>query len=429
MNNPLYEKIYKETNACVQCGYCLPACPTYVSIGKESASPRGRIHLVKMAAEQKIDPLRDLSEPIDLCLGCRACEAVCPMDVKYGEILEAAKADIHRLRAEKPNRKDRLTQLMLKHVFPYPKRLRRLGSIGRFAERTGLRIALRKTGLLRAVSEKMAWFERALPEIPPAKERPPSGEVYAPTGKRKARVVLFTGCIMDAVMHRIHNLSVKLLTAVGAEVVIASGQNCCGALHAHQGMTDMAMELARNNIEAFERSEADWIISNAGGCGAAMKEYGRLLLGDPAWADRAERFAGRLRDISEILLELGPLPYAEGPEITVTYQDSCHLRNVQHVHQEPRALIKQIPGVRFVELEGADRCCASGGIYNLLHFEESMEILDEKMSHVLKTDAHYVVSGNPGCLLQMQIGIERIGLSQWMKSVHLVELLAERCGL
>ena len=429
MNNPLYEKILKETSACVQCGYCLPACPTYASTGRESASPRGRIHLARMAAEQKIDPLRDLAQPIDLCLGCRACEPVCPMDVKYGEILEAAREEIRRLRDAEPDRKHRITRLALRHLFPYPKRLRLLAGIGRTIEHAGLRAALRKTGLIRAFSEKLDWFERALPEIPPSGERPPAGVVFPARGERRMRAALFTGCIMDAVMHRIHGASVKLLTAAGAEVVIPAGQNCCGALHAHQGMTEEAKDLARRNIEAFERSGADFAVTNAGGCGAQMGEYGRLLKGDPEWADRAQRFAGRVRDISEILLECGPLPFSDGPEITVTYQDSCHLLNVQHVRREPRELLQQMPGVRLVEMKGADRCCGSGGIYNLLHFEESMKILDEKMAHVRETGARYVVSGNPGCILQMQIGIERQGLSRQLKSVHLIELLAERCGL
>jgi len=429
MTNRLYEKAYETANACVQCGYCLPACPTYASMGKESASPRGRIHLVKMAAEGKIDVLRDLAPPIDLCLGCRACEAVCPLNVRYGEILEAAKEEIHRHKSGRPAPGDRVTRLLLKTVFPHPGRLRRLGDLGRFLQASGLLRLVRSTGASRLLPERWAHFAKALPDIPPSGERLRFGHVYPAKGKRKARVALFAGCVMDAAMYRIHRATVNLLTAVGAEVVVPAGQCCCGALHLHQGMAEDARDLARRNIEAFERCEADWIAGNAGGCGAAIKEYDRLFADDPVWTARAWRMAGKLRDISEILLELGPLPYVNGPETVVTYQDSCHLLNVQRVGRAPRTLLEQAPGVRLVEMKGADRCCGSGGIYNLLHFPESMAILDEKMERVRETGAGVVISGNPGCILQLQIGIERAGASRRVRSVHLAEFLAERCGL
>ncbi|HEY8528393.1 MAG TPA: (Fe-S)-binding protein [Paenibacillaceae bacterium] len=428
MTNRLYEKAYEAANACVQCGYCLPACPTYASMGKESASPRGRIHLVKMAAEGKIDVLRDLKTPIDLCLGCRACEAVCPLNVRYGEILEAAREEIHRRQSERPAPGDRVMRMLLRHVFPHPGRLRRLGDLGRLLQVSGLLRVARSTRFNRMLPERLSWFAKALPDIPPPRERLRFGRVYPAKGERKARVALFAGCVMDAVMFRIHRATVSLLTAVGAEVAVPAGQCCCGALHLHQGMADEARELAKRNIEAFERCEADWIVSNAGGCGAAIKEYDRLFADDPEWFDRAHRLAEKSRDVSEILLELGPLPYVNGPETVVTYQDSCHLLNVQRVGRAPRALLEQAPGVRLKEMEGADRCCGSGGIYNLLHFSESMAILDEKMERVRETGAQVVISGNPGCILQLQIGIERAGASRHMRSVHLAEFLAERCG-
>jgi len=429
MTNRLYEKAYEAANACVQCGYCLPACPTYASMGKESASPRGRIHLVKMAAEGKIDVLRDLRPPIDLCLGCRACEAVCPLNVRYGKILEAAREEIVVQQSARPAPGDRLTRMLLKNVFPHPGRLRRLGDLGRFLQVSGLLRLVRFPGANRLLPERLTYFAKALPAIPPAGERLRFGHAYPARGKRKARVALFAGCVMDAVMFRIHRATVSLLTAVGAEVVVPVGQCCCGALHLHQGMADEARELARRNIEAFERCEADWIVSNAGGCGGAIKEYDRLFADDPEWTARARRLAGKLKDISEILLELGPLPFVNGPEKVVTELASCHLLNLKRVGRTPRVLLEQVPGVRLAEMEGADRCCGSGGIYNLQHFPESMAILDEKMERVRETGAEVVISGNPGCILQLQIGIERAGASRRMRSVHLAEFLAERCGL
>jgi len=448
----LFDKAFREADSCIQCGYCLPACPTYASMGKESASPRGRIHLVKLASEGRIDPLRDLAEPIDLCLGCRACETACPVGVPYGHILEAAKEEIahaqERSAAQtasaggaavqvRRGRGTALTRFALRSLFPHPRRMRLLGGALRLLQRSGMLPALRAGGLIRAVSPKLALFERALPRLPARRrDRLPYGGVAPALGAApRARVALFTGCIMDAVLYRIHELTVGLLTRLGLEVVVVGEQTCCGALHAHQGLAGDARVLARRNIAAFERAQADWVVHNAGGCGAALAEYGHWLRDDVEWAERAERFAAKSRDISQLLVWYGPLPYAASTTDAecaigvVTYQDSCHLRNVQKVTDEPRRLLRSIPGAVYAEMTGSDRCCGSGGIYNLLHYEESMAILDEKMGHVARTGAVTVVSGNPGCMLQLQAGIERSGLAGRMRSVHLVELLAEACGI
>ncbi|HEY9578070.1 MAG TPA: (Fe-S)-binding protein [Pseudobacillus sp.] len=427
----LFDLSYDATNQCVQCGYCLPACPTYESMGKESASPRGRINLVKMAAEGKIDIQQDLAEPIDLCLGCRACEVACPVGVSYGHILESAKEVIAEKQAEEKQSAfgDKVKSIMLSNVFPYPKRLRFVGNLTRFYQSSRLNKVIRKGKIIDKISEPMAQMEKILPLLEAPAKRNKWGMIISAKGETKASVAFFAGCIMDAMMYRTNRLTIELLTSIGCEVIIPKTQNCCGALHAHQGMMKQAKEMAKRNIEAFERSGADYYINNAGGCGAMLREYDHLLADDVFWNERAEEFVNKSRDISEILVQHGPLPFKKEWQGVITYQDSCHLRNVQGVHQEPRLLLKSIPGATFVEMEGSDRCCASGGIYNLLHFEESMKILDAKMEKVKETKAATIVTANPGCLLQMRLGVERQGTSNEVQTLHLVEVLAEACEL
>ncbi|WP_081707743.1 (Fe-S)-binding protein [Bacillus massiliigorillae] len=426
----LLNETYEWTNQCVQCGYCLPACPTYASMGKESASPRGRINLVKMATEGKIDVVEHLANPIDLCLGCRACEVACPVGVPYGHMLEVAKEAIAEAQTnEKRADTNLLKKTALNHLFPYPKRMRAIGNMVWMYQKTGLNKLVQKTKVMQKISEPLAQMEKILPAVESPKRRTPRGSVFPAKGVKKARVALFVGCIMDAVMTKTNRLTIELLTSVGCEVVIPEAQNCCGALHAHQGETNQARELAKANIRAFQASEADYYVNNAGGCGAALSEYNHLLKQDEEWNKRAQQFTEKSKDISQLLYQYGPLPFQTNWNGVVVYQDSCHLRNVQKVSKEPRLLLQSIPGATYVELEGADSCCASGGIYNLLHFDESMKILDQKMEQVSKTKATTVVTANPGCHLQMSLGIERQGSSEQIRSLHLVDVLAEACGI
>jgi glycolate oxidase iron-sulfur subunit len=410
----LYSGAYDWANQCVKCGYCLPACPTYESMGVESASPRGRINLVKMAAEGKIDFQKDLAEPIDLCLGCRACETACPVGVPYGHILEAAKEAIENSPpANQNNKMTKIKKLALVHLFPYPKRMNRIGSAVQLYQKTGLSKFIRSSNVLQKVSPALAHLEQALPAIESSSKRIRTGTIMPAKGETKLKVAFFAGCIMDSMMSRINRLSIELLTIAGCEVILPENQNCCGALHSHQGEMKQAKALAKRNIQAFMQTGADFIVNNAGGCGASLLEYGHLLADDHEWAAAARTFSEKSKEWQGI----------------VSYQDSCHLRNVQKVQKEPRLLLQSIPGVSYVEMEGFDRCCASGGIYNLLHFDESMKILDEKMKNLKETKATTVVTVNPGCQMQMSIGIQREGAANQMKSMHLVELLAKACGL
>lgn len=425
----LYELTYDATNMCVQCGYCLPVCPTYETMGTETQSPRGRINLVKLASTGKINILEHLAEPIDLCVGCRACEVACPVGVPYGHILDGAKQIIAK-EAEKVNANsfnNKVKQVILQKLFPYPKRLRKMGDLFWFYQKSGAYKLVRKARVIEPFSKSLSELEKAVPILEKSSKRLSFG-TYPACGEKKARIAFFTGCVTDATMYRTNRLSVELLRSVGCEVIIPEKQKCCGALHTHQGLNAEAKQLAKDNIVAFEQSEAEFFVNNAGGCGAMLSEYDMLLKDEPEWCERAKEFVKNSKDISVLLVKYGPLPYKKEWNGAITYQDSCHLRNVQGIYKEPRELLKSIPGVRFVELND-NKCCGSGGIYNIIHFNESMKILDRKIDKVEKTNAATVATANPGCLLQMQVGINRHDLNDEIKTLHFVDILAEVCGI
>jgi len=400
-------------------------------MGNEAQSPRGRINLVKMAAEGKIDLQQDLAEPIDLCLGCRACEVACPVNVPYGHIYESAREVIALQQKEEQKKLSagvKVRDQVLNKLFPHQNRLRFFGNATWLYQKTGVNKVAQKLKLVNKVSEPMGQFEKILPSVESPSKRYKFGDAFPSRGPKKMTIAFFSGCIMDAVMSKINRLTIELLQSVGCEVHIPKGQNCCGALHSHQGSMEEAKNLAKANIKAFESSTADYFINNAGGCGAMLREYDHLFKDDAEWQARAKSFVEKTRDITEVLVELGPLPFKKEWGGIITYQDSCHLRNVQGVSEQPRELLRSVPGAKVVEMEGSDRCCASGGIYNLIHFEESMKILDEKMVSVKATNAQTIVTTNPGCLLQMKLGVDRNGLEH-ARALHIVEVLAEACDI
>ncbi|MFK2826442.1 (Fe-S)-binding protein [Bacillus sp. B190/17] len=419
---------YEKTNNCVQCGYCLPVCPTYMTMGKETHSPRGRINLVKMAGEGKITDLSVLEDPINLCLGCRACETACPTGVEYGAILESAKAALTRRKTFSVPVKT-LRNVLFKKVFPSKKAMKVLGNGLWFYQKSGVQKAMQKVGVLEKLPYHMGTFEAITPNVVSPKERSSLPNRINARGKRKYTAAFFTGCIMDAMFQRINRLSIELLAIAGCDVVIVENQTCCGALHAHSGEIEEARELAKRNIIAFEQEKVDFIVNNAGGCGAMLYEYDHLLSDEAEWHERAKQFRMKSKDISEVLDLCGGIPIEKGKAERVTYQRSCHLTNVQKVHKEPLKLIKAIPNVQLIEMNEAEMCCGSAGIYNVVNYEASMEILDKKMGNVKKTEATTIITTNPGCLLQMKLGIERENLSPQVRALHLIEYLAEAAGI
>ena len=410
---------------CVHCGLCLAYCPTFSELGTEMDSPRGRIFLVKSLAEGRIQLTDSTAEHLDLCLGCRACETVCPSGVPYGQLIEAARAEIERQRPGPPLRRlFRWVNFSL--LLAHPRMLRLAAAGLRVYQVSGLRTLLRASGLLRLLPASLRHWEPLLPELPSTADRAPLPEVMPARGARRARVGLLTGCIQQVAFGAHNRATARVLARNGAEVVAPRAQACCGALHAHAGEHATALDLARRTIEVFERADVEAVIVNTSGCGAHMKAYGLLLAGDPAWRDRAARFASRVRDVSEFLAEQplrGPLAPVER---TVTYHDPCHVVHGQKIRTQPRALLAQVPGLRVVELKEADWCCGSAGTYNLTQPEMATRLQERKIAHVQATGADAVVTANPGCIIQIAQGLAAKGSP--VQVLHIVEILDQAYG-
>lgn len=433
LNKENIQKEFKERLSedellnCMRCGFCLPTCPTYIQSGyKESHSPRGRIALMKAVVDGLIEPDEDVEDTLNVCLGCRACEPVCPSGVNYGHLLEEARDIINQNKKfSMPVRAVR--KVVFEGLFPHQNRMRTLTGLIGFYQRSGLQTLTHKTGIMKLFPETLATMDLVLPKVPKMKAMKDRPEFLPAEVAKKKQVAFFTGCLMDTMFLETNNATMKLLQLAGCDIVIPKTQSCCGALHGHAGEKSGAKELAKRNIEAFEDLNIDYIITNAGGCGAYLVDYDYLLKDDPKWAERAKQFVSKIKDITAILVELDFHKRNDlrlTPQI-ITYQDSCHLRNVMRTSSEPRMLLEAIQGATYREMKDADRCCGSAGIYNIVHSELSMEFLNYKMDRVHETDATTIVTANPGCLLQMKLGIEREGLSHKMRGIHIVDLLLE----
>lgn len=404
---------------CVHCGFCLASCPTYLETGSELDSPRGRIYLMKSAGEGKIPLEGSLVTHLDKCLGCLACMPACPSGVQYGSLIEAGRSQIER-RYERPLFQ-RLFRSLIFSLFPYPQRLRLMTPFFYIYEKLGVRRVVESSGILRAVSDNLAQMEEMLPKVNSLLPPQPLPEVVPAKGKKRFRVALLTGCVQSVFFSRTNEATVRVLAENGCEVVIPEGQGCCGALSVHSGRLSEGRDFAKGLIRKFEGLEVDALIINSAGCGSTIKEYGHILKDDPEYAERAEAISAKARDVMEFLSEAGLTGELKDLNIRVTYQDACHLGHAQRIKDEPRSVIRQIPGVEFTELVESDVCCGSAGIYNLVQPEMSRKLLARKTSHVEETGADYLVAGNPGCLLQIEKGIRQKGLK--MKTAHPVELL------
>lgn len=396
---------------CVRCGLCLQHCPTFVQTGLETEGPRGRLYLMKALAEGIIEPTPNVTGHLDQCLQCRNCEAVCPSSVPYGRIMEHARAQI--LNGGRAPREWRMRSAFLRRMIASPTGLSAFASALRLYDATGLRSIVERIPGLR---------ERAL-LAPQARGKPfrETGVLASPPQARQ-RVAILTGCIMAHAYGRVHRATVQVLARNGCEVVAPPAQVCCGALHAHNGDLTKAAELARVNIDAFLESGVNAIVINSAGCGAAMKEYGELLAGDDEYRERAVQFSAKVRDVNEFLVGLPFDPPKARLERTVTYQDSCHLAHAQRIIDPPRAIMRAIDGLDLVEMEHADRCCGSAGVYSLTQPEMSLALLDDKMRHVRDTGVALIATANPGCMSQLEAGLRRS--KQDGRVVHVVELLA-----
>jgi len=413
---------------CMRCGFCLPACPTFRETGLEAESPRGRIALMKAVVDGLMRPDDAFEQQMNHCLACRACETACPADVKYGRLIEQARDAIEDHTESHRWWVKSVRKLAFRKVFPDQGRLKLVGGALALYQKSGLQKLTRATGLLKVLPKHLQEMERVLPEASSKGVIERIGDTHPARGEKIATVGLFRGCIMDVMFADTNVHTVDLLTAAGFEVVIPREQNCCGALLAHSGEMDGAREMAKRNIRAFQEAGVDYIVSNAGGCGALLIEYDHLLHDDPEWRERAAWFAKRVIDVSELLVRHGRLPkFADASGgCRITYQDSCHLRNVMRQSDAPRKLMRSIEGVEFVEMREADRCCGSAGIYNITQPEMAGQILEHKMEHACATSAHYLLTSNPGCLLQMRLGIDKHDRTGRMQAVHIVDFLRER---
>ncbi len=400
-----------DLSQCVRCGLCLQHCPTYIETGLETESPRGRLYMIRAMSEGLIEPTAIVAGHMDLCLQCRNCEAVCPSGVPYGRIMERARAQV--LGSDHAPLSWRLRALFLRQVIARPGRLR--------AFALGLRL-YRRSGL-RTIAERIPVLRDRVLLAPTVTGRPftRSGLLARPEGPATRRVAFLTGCIMPLAYGDVHRATVRALARNGCQVVAPPAQVCCGALHAHGGDLRTAMALARRNIDAFLAEEIDSVVVNSAGCGAAMKEYGELLADDPAYAEKSRRFSTMVKDVHEFLVDLPFRPPSGRLEIEVTYQDSCHLAHAQRIASAPRLILTAIPGLRLLQMEHADRCCGSAGVYSLTQPQMSLQLLDSKMRDVQRTGASVIATANPGCMAQLEAGLRRHKLPG--RIVHVMELL------
>ena len=404
---------------CVHCGFCLSACPTFLVTGNELDSPRGRIYLMKSALGGKIPMGGSLVKHLDMCLGCIACEPACPSGVQYSRLIESARSQIER-RYERPF-SDRLHRSLIFSLFPYPKRLRLLLPLLYLYQASGLRDLIQQSHILQKLSKTLSRMDEMLPDIKSSTLFPSMPNVVPAKGKKGHTVALLTGCVQGVLFPQTNEATIRVLSENGCEVVVPRNQGCCGALSLHSGRLSEAREFARANINIFESSDHDAIIVNSAGCGSAMKEYRELLKGDRSYAKRAERVSNKTKDIMEFLDQIGLQGELKEVKCRVTYQDACHIAQAQRIKSQPRNIIRRIPGVEFVELPESELCCGSAGIYNIVELEMSGRLLDRKIRNVKDTKADLLVAGNPGCLLQIQMGIKQNGLNA--KTAHPIELL------
>lgn len=408
--------------SCVHCGLCLGSCPTYRENGDENDSPRGRLYLMKNLAEGRLEPVPAVRRHLELCLDCRACETACPSGVRYGRILEGTRERL--LEERPPGPLARLARrLVFGQLFAHHEALAAAAGALRFMQRSGLRTAARSSGLWDLLPRRLRELESQQPEI-----REDSFRAHAPPvfpawgGAPKRRVAFFSGCVMDLVLGGIHRATVRVLQAHGVEVLSVPGQACCGALAFHAGEAQAGRALARRNVELFRGLGIDAIVNNSAGCGAVLKEYGEHLPGDA----EARNFEILVRDVSEVLADLEPLvplrpPFADGP-VTVCYDEPCHLLHAQKISAQPRLVMQRLPGVTWVALPDADFCCGAAGIYNLTQPEMSRKVLARKVEAIRGTGARVVLTGNPGCLLQIRQGCKAAGLA--CEVLHPMELFA-----
>jgi glycolate oxidase iron-sulfur subunit len=404
---------------CVHCGFCLPACPTYVLWGQEMDSPRGRIYLTRMGLDGRAAFTRSYLEHFDACLGCMACVTACPSGVQYGALIEAVRPQLERHAPR--SWADRAFRRALFALFPHPDRLQLLAWPLWLYQRTGLQHLVRASGVLKVLPRRLQAMESLAPPLSFPGRASAMPVLNSARGTRRLRVGLLLGCVQRVFFGDVNLATVRVLTAEGCDVIVPKRQPCCGALMVHAGREREALDAARALLDAFANHDVDVIVTNAAGCGSTLKAYGQLLRDDPKYSAKAAALASRSRDISEVLAELSPQAPRHPLRLRVAYHDACHLQHGQSISAQPRQVLQTIPALEVLEIAEGSLCCGSAGIYNLVEPEPAHALGARKAANILATGADVVASSNPGCLLQIQTELARTGHS--IPMVHLVELI------
>jgi len=400
---------------CVHCGFCLPTCPTYVLWGEEMDSPRGRIYLMRSALEGRAELSETLVGHFDACLGCVSCVTACPSGVQYGPLIEKTRAQIERRYPRSVG--DRMFREALFRTLPYAGAMRVL--LAPLAVVGGLVRAIAKSGWLPA---RIAALLSLAPSVTWSDLTGRVPERTAATGALRLKVGLLTGCVQQVVFPEVHRATINVLAAEGCETIAPTGQGCCGALSRHAGRLNEAREFARQTIVVFEQAGVDRVVVNAAGCGSSMKEYAELLEHDPVFAERARAFASKVRDISELIVELGPARAPRHPVAAkVAYHDACHLAHAQGIRSEPREVLKSIPGLELLELSEPDICCGSAGIYNLVQPHAAEALGARKAAQIASLAPDVIATGNPGCTMQIGAACARRGEPR--RVLHPIQIL------
>ena len=405
---------------CVHCGLCTASCPTYLETGNENDSPRGRIYLMRAVTDGRLELAPEVRKHLELCLDCRGCETACPSGVQYGKLIEPFRIAMDSECSSEqspPKSHDWFHRYILFGLFPYPERLRKTLLPARIAQLLGLDRLMIATGLWRLLPPQLGRLATMLPPLEkPLLEVP---EFLPAKGRRRARVALFTGCVGDVLFRQTNWATARVLQENGCDVVVPKKQVCCGAIHLHAGSSDPAREFANTNLEAFDVSGVDAVITNVAGCGAMLKDYGHHWHDEKT--DQRQQFASKVRDASEFLAELGLITPPGEIRVTATYHDACHLAHAQKVREQPRALLKKIPGLTLVDLPESDLCCGAAGTYNLTQPEMAEKLGARKLENIRSTRASLVVTGNAGCLLQIMRQAKMEG--ETLRIMHPMELL------
>lgn len=412
---------------CMHCGLCLATCPTYDITKMERSSPRGRIYMIKSVARGEMQLSETFAEEMNFCLDCQACETACPAGVKYGRMVETARVVIDEV-GYGGKFGIALKRFALRKIVASRNALKFVSRLLWLYQKTGLQKFVRSSGILKIFSKKLAEIEKLSPVIADKFSDKQINEIEMPVGGVKYKTAFHFGCLMNTMFADINSDTIEVLKECGCKIITPKDQVCCGSLMGHNGDMEFALKLARKNIDAFEKHDYDYLISNSAGCGAFMKDYAHLLEDDSDYAEKAKRFSAKVKDIMEFFAEQKPEPALSAgrlkpePELyNITYHDACHLLHAQKVGTQPRDVIKSLPGVQYTELEEASWCCGSAGIYNVVRYDDALNQLERKMNNIRNTNAKVVLTGNPGCMGQIKYGTQKFNVD--VKVIHPVTLI------